>query len=292
MSDISETRANAKKRAAKALINAAGPAFDFILAIGAMIEADEGESHAEDTADLQPTAPARSSELPGTYQFRDHISYAVGDPYSIFDGIPHTILPNGGVLMSQDAIEEAYRRRRNAAGHTHESEPEPEPEQWAVARQPIDPYDWRRQFDQSWQYWKPGDKIIWEINKWGPMYPITGIDPHLGYVFWNDPAGGPENWSHWTNLLRVTWRELPSSSQGEGWHWSPASPIKPDDGVYYAENLVVRSCGHTEKVYVLPADSDEPKMKEAQFRRIVDQLQGACKLPCCECAGVKKEPTE
>jgi hypothetical protein len=51
-------------------------------------------------------------------ELRENVSYAVGNPYSIFDYIPHTVFKDGSVkagsmILSQDAIEQMWRTTHN-----------------------------------------------------------------------------------------------------------------------------------------------------------------------------------
>lgn len=40
----------------------------------------------------------------------ENVTYAVGDPYCVFDHIPHTVLPNGDVLLSKQAILKMWQK--------------------------------------------------------------------------------------------------------------------------------------------------------------------------------------
>lgn len=43
----------------------------------------------------------------------ENVSYAVGDPYGIFDCIPHTMNADGSVTISQDAILQMWEQTHN-----------------------------------------------------------------------------------------------------------------------------------------------------------------------------------
>lgn len=76
----------------------------------------------------------------------------------------------------------------------------------------------------------------------------------------------------------------------EGWKSSkpdplkPAPTVKPDDGLEYVQNIVMRACQHTEPVYVRPADSPDPAIRREQYQRIAIQLKAACREKCTRCA--------
>lgn len=61
-----------------------------------------------------------------------------------------------------------------------------------------------RTFDEKWEEWKPGEKIVWTDDYFGQVFLITKINHDTGYVWWDDPAGGPEQMTRATNLYRVT----------------------------------------------------------------------------------------
>lgn len=63
-----------------------------------------------------------------------------------------------------------------------------------------------RSFDEEWDAWQPGDKIVWSDDKLGRAYTIKRIDQQTGYVYWDHP-GAPEQMTRSTNLLRVTIKE-------------------------------------------------------------------------------------
>ena len=71
-----------------------------------------------------------------------------------------------------------------------------------------------REYQQlNWDQWKPGDKIVWLDDLTGQIFSITKISYDTGYVYWNDPLSGRENWTHASNLARVI---IHGDNQAEG----------------------------------------------------------------------------
>lgn len=88
--------------------------------------------------------------------FRENTSYAVGDPYGIFSYIPHTLLPDGSVVLSQDAIEKMWRL-------THSWEPMPGWRESRVKQADLHEGDRVQKYDPSLG-WVPGTMVIVSHN--------------------------------------------------------------------------------------------------------------------------------
>lgn len=246
-----ETPSQIKKRAAKALIDAAAPAFDFVIALGELIQATEGEEQEQRRRDLHLDIYDKVKPSPATVD-RSMIGFMTGlgpNPmrlhrlyapdgviytdltdakatYSVTQGetanVPgqqvnftHTIdtaattanapiLSDPGPALSPLALPRNSRQKPGTLAEAHE-----ERERMKAFRQSLEQgakatEGENRTFDQEWEKWRPGDLIVWEDDKQGPMYPIVRINLATGYAWWDDPAGGPENMTRCTNLLRVT----------------------------------------------------------------------------------------